>query len=86
MANYFNVLKNQNEQKEKNLVKENSSDQCQKILMGEKNKIVVKIPQNVTHAIQNVGNNMLYLLINIDEPFNQQDPDTFPGKPNPCNY
>ena len=65
--------------KGKLLLKDNSSGQYQEILMGEENMVAVKIPQNVTHAIQNVGDDMLYLLIYIDEPFNPQNPDTFPG-------
>lgn len=64
--------------KGKLLLKENSSDQYQEVLMGEENMVAVRIPQNVTHAIQNIGDDMLYLLIYIDEPFNPQDPDTFP--------
>ncbi len=69
--------------KGKLLLKDVTSDECQEVLMGDENMVAVKIPPNVTHAIQNIGDNMLYLLIYIDEPFNQQDPDTFPGKPNP---
>ena len=65
------------------LLKDVTSDERQEVLMGDENMVVVKIPPNVTHAIQNIGDEMLYLLIYIDEPFNQQDPDTFPGKPNP---
>jgi dTDP-4-dehydrorhamnose 3,5-epimerase-like enzyme len=65
------------------LLKDVTSDECHEVLMGDKNMVAVKIPPNVTHAIQNIGDEMLYLLIYIDEPFNQQDPDTFPGKPNP---
>lgn len=63
------------------LLKENSSGQYQEVVMGDENMVAVKIPKNVTHAIQNIGNEMLYLLIYIDEPFNPQDPDTFPGEP-----
>ena len=69
--------------KGKLLLKDVTSDQCQEVLMGDENMVAVKIPSNVTHSIQNIGNEMLYLLIYIDEPFNRQDPDTFPGKPNP---
>tara|TARA_B100000315_G_scaffold184167_1_gene173178 strand:- start:32066 stop:32473 length:408 start_codon:yes stop_codon:yes gene_type:complete len=69
--------------KGKLLLKDVTSDQCQEVLMGDENMVAVKIPSNVTHSIQNIGNEMLYLLIYIDEPFNRQDPDTFPDKPNP---
>ena len=65
------------------LLKDVTSDECQEVLMGDENMVAVKIPPNVIHAIQNIGDKMLYLLIYIDEPFNQQDPDTFSGKPNP---
>ncbi len=69
--------------KGKLILKENSSGINQEIIMGEENMVAVKIPKNVTHSIQNIGNDMLYLLIYIDEPFNVQCPDTFPGVPNP---
>ena len=65
------------------LLKDVTSDECQEVLMGDENMVAVKIPPNVIHAIQNIGDKMLYLLIYIDEPFNQQDPDTIPGKANP---
>ncbi|HJP19466.1 MAG TPA: WxcM-like domain-containing protein [Nitrospinota bacterium] len=69
--------------KGKLLLKDITSDESQEVLMGDENMVVVKIPPNVTHAIKNIGDEMLYLLIYIDEPFDQQDPDTFPCKPNP---
>tara|TARA_B100000959_G_scaffold157291_1_gene164918 strand:+ start:1268 stop:1675 length:408 start_codon:yes stop_codon:yes gene_type:complete len=69
--------------KGKLLLKDITSDESQEVLMGDENMIAVKIPPNVTHSIQNIGDEMLFLLIYIDEPFNQQDPDTFPCKANP---
>ena len=64
------------------LLKNNSSEEYEEILMGDENMVAVKIPPNVTHAIKNIGKDLLYLLIYIDEPFNPQDPDTFPGEIN----
>ncbi len=66
--------------KGKLLLKDVTTDECQEVLMGDENMVAVKIPPNVIHAIQNIGDEMLYLLIYIDEPFNPKDPDTFPGK------
>lgn len=76
---WFSVIRG----KGKLILKDNSTGKNQEIIMGEENMVTVKIPQNVTHTIQNVGNNMLYLLIYIDEPFDIKDPDTFPGTSSP---
>jgi len=38
---------------------------------------LVMIPPGITHAIENTGKDILSVLIYIDEPFNESDPDTF---------
>lgn len=62
-------------------LRDNASGEYQEILMGEGNMVTVKIPPHITHSIQNIGDEILYLLIYIDEPFDPQDPDTFPADP-----
>jgi len=47
------------------------------ILDGEELK-TVKITPNISHGFKNIGGGMLYLLIYIDEPFDKDNPDTFP--------
>ena len=50
----------------------------QKIKMGENNMVMVQIPPMIWHAIENIEKkNDMYLLANIDETYNPDDPDTF---------
>lgn len=48
----------------------------QEVEMGEDNMITVQIPPGVWHAITNRGDNEMFLLGHIDEPYNPNDPDT----------
>lgn len=48
--------------------------------MGEKNMVTVRIPPGIAHAITNTGNAPLYLVVVVSEPFNPQDPDTYPAR------
>ena len=50
------------------------------IIMGEDNMIVVKIPPKVIHAVKNIGEDVMYLVCCVDEPYNSNDPDTFQSK------
>lgn len=47
------------------------------IIMKDDNLVVVKIPPNTIHAIKNIGNDMMYLISYVDEPYDSKDPDTF---------
>jgi len=58
------------------LVDNNTGDQ-EELLLNENKLKIVRIPPHVTHAIENVGNEMMYLLIYIDETYDEKDPDTF---------
>lgn len=51
--------------------------QRQEILMDESNMVTVRIPRHIAHGIRNVGDDMMFLLAYIDEPFSASDPDTF---------
>jgi UDP-2-acetamido-2,6-beta-L-arabino-hexul-4-ose reductase len=46
------------------------------IPMGEDNMVTVELPLRSAHAIKNTGQEMMYLLAYVDEPFNQEDGDT----------
>jgi len=50
------------------------------IIMKDGNLVVVKIPPNTVHSIKNIGNDMMYLISYVDEPYNPEDPDTFVEK------
>ncbi len=72
---WFCVIKGKGEL----ILRDLKSKELKKILMDdEKNFLLVKIPPNVAHAIRNIGSEVLYLLAYIDEPYNPDDPDTYP--------
>ncbi len=70
---WFCVIKGEGEL----VLKDKMTGEQEKIKMGETNMVVVKIPVNVLHAIKNIGENMLYLLAYISEPYNEEDSDTY---------
>jgi UDP-2-acetamido-2,6-beta-L-arabino-hexul-4-ose reductase len=54
-----------------------NSGEREELLLNENQLKTVRIPPHVSHAIENIGTEMMYLLIYIDEPYNDKDPDTF---------
>lgn len=48
------------------------------IVMGNAQFITVKIPSGIAHAIKNIGNETMYLLAVANQPYNPQQPDTYP--------
>lgn len=59
------------------MLADNQSEEREEILLSEHQLSTVTISPQVTHAIENVGEEMMYLLVYIDESFNEKDPDTF---------
>ena len=55
----------------------NFSGEREEILLNEQQLNTVRIPPRVSHAIENVGSEMMYLLVYTDESYNEEDPDTF---------
>ncbi len=53
------------------------SGERKEMRLSEQRLTTVRIPPQVSHAIKSVGTEMMYLLIYTDEPFNEDDPDTF---------
>ena len=53
------------------------TEERQEIKMGEDNMVTVEIPPRVWHAIANTGEDEMFLIAHISEPFNPEDPDTF---------
>ncbi len=49
----------------------------EEIIMGEENPVAVEVPPGVAHALVNVGDEMMYALVYVDEPYEPEDPDTF---------
>jgi len=54
----------------------NTKERKELILYGDCPK-VVKIPPNVTHAIENIGDEDMYLMVIANEVFDPRDPDTY---------
>lgn len=61
-------------------LEDNLTGAWQELYLGDGNLVTVMIPPEVTHAIRNEGQEMLYLLVYAEEPFDPQDPDTFARK------
>jgi UDP-2-acetamido-2,6-beta-L-arabino-hexul-4-ose reductase len=59
---------------------DNRSGECEEFIMSEHTPTTVRIPPHVTHAVENIGGEMMYLLVYTDEPYNINDPDTFSQK------
>ena len=59
------------------LLKDCSTKEQRTIKMGQENMIVVKIPNNVIHAIKNVGSEKMILLGYISEPYDKDNTDTY---------
>lgn len=58
-------------------IKDLLSEEKTEIEIGEKNMVLVKISPNYLHSITNIGENEMILLSYVDEPFNEEDPDTY---------
>jgi UDP-2-acetamido-2,6-beta-L-arabino-hexul-4-ose reductase len=59
------------------LLVDRRSGEREELRLSEHQLTTVRIPPQVTHAIENVGTEMMYLLVYTDESFNEEDPDTF---------
>ncbi len=62
-------------------LKDTRTGEEERLPMGEKNMVTVRIPPHVAHAITNTGTVPFYLIVVVSEQFNPKDPDTFP-----CNF
>jgi UDP-2-acetamido-2,6-beta-L-arabino-hexul-4-ose reductase len=60
------------------VLKDISSGKTEEIEMGDNNMVTVRIDPNVAHSIRNTGDDDLFLIAYITEPFDPEDPDTFP--------
>ena len=59
---------------------ERASGEREELRLSEQQLRTVKIPPHISHAIENVGDTMMYLLVYTDEPHNEKDADTFHEK------
>jgi len=56
---------------------DNNSGEREELLLDEHQLQTVRIPPYVSHAIENTGTEMMCLLVYADEPFVEEDADTF---------
>jgi dTDP-4-dehydrorhamnose 3,5-epimerase-like enzyme len=63
--------------KGKLILQDNETGQREDVFLNDDEPHLVMISPRITHAIENVGEDLLSVLIYIDEPFDELDPDTF---------
>ncbi len=54
---------------------DNKTGKREEEIIEEDKQVLLRVPINITHAIKNVGNGILYLLCYSDRPYNPQDHD-----------
>ena len=59
-------------------LKDMKTGKTEEMILSEESLKIVKIGPNIAHGFKNAGNNMLWVLMYINEPFDKDDPDTFP--------
>ena len=60
------------------IVVNDNTGERKEFIMGEDNMVAIEIIPPFPHAIKNIGDNDMHVLLYVDEPFNSEDPDTFP--------
>ncbi|KPJ61751.1 MAG: hypothetical protein AMJ42_00960 [Deltaproteobacteria bacterium DG_8] len=56
---------------------DNHSGEREELMLNEEHIKTIRIPPHISHAIENVGAEMMYVLIYTDEPYDEEDSDTF---------
>lgn len=64
--------------KMKLILKDMETGTQKEMILSEDKLEILKIEPNIAHGFKNIGSDVLYLLMYIDEPFDKNDPDTFP--------
>jgi UDP-2-acetamido-2,6-beta-L-arabino-hexul-4-ose reductase len=59
------------------VLQDNTTGEKEDVFLTGEELSLVMIPPGITHAIENTGKDILSVLIYIDDPFNESDPDTF---------
>lgn len=70
---WFSVVKG----KAKLFLEDNESNKREELILSDDNPSIVKITPNIVHAIQNIGDDEMYLIVIVNEVFNPDDADTF---------
>ena len=59
---------------------DNSTGDREEEIIEEDRAVLLKIPRNISHAIKNIGDNILYLLCYSDRKYQQEKPDSIANK------
>ena len=70
---WFSVVKG----KAKLVLEDNESKEREELILSEDKPAIVKVPPNISHAIQNISDDEMYLIVIVNEVFNPDDTDTF---------
>src|SRR3989338_1168505 len=60
------------------VLKDMKSGEKKEIMLSEDDLKIIKISPGLAHGFRNVGDDMLFVLMYIERPFDPNDPDTFP--------
>lgn len=60
------------------IVEDMNNHKQEKILISDKDNLIVSMEPNKAHAMKNVGNNELILLALVNEQLDRKNPDTYP--------
>ena len=70
---WFSVVKG----KAKLVLEDNESKEREELILSDDEPAIIKILPNISHAIQNIRDDEMYLIVIANEVFNPDDPDTF---------
>jgi UDP-2-acetamido-2,6-beta-L-arabino-hexul-4-ose reductase len=59
------------------VLEDNESKEREELIISDDKPAIIKILPNISHAIQNIGDDEMYLIVIANEVFNPDDPDTF---------
>ncbi len=59
------------------VIEDNETGEKKELILSGESPILVKIPPNTKHSIQNIGEGEMYLISVTNEVFNPKDSDTF---------
>lgn len=59
---------------------DNKTGEREEKIIEEERQVLIKVPTNVTHALKNIGDNILYLLCYSDRKYNQGNHDAIGNK------
>lgn len=60
------------------VLKDVNTGEKKEIILSEENLSIIKIEPWLAHGFKNIGNDMLFVVMYIDRPFDPNDTDTFP--------